>query len=338
MNIRLPLQFVIERFYRYSSNVKYFKNNNSYRGSCPSCKEGKSAGKKTRLNYYVDADLILCYNCQRSWNPLYWIKEISGESIQNILKEAQQHDDFSTINYEETPDPKPKNQQSLPYDSINLSDEIQIKYYSDSRVVQDALKYIKTRRLDTAINKCNFWISLKDYLHKNRLVIPFTDTNKKIPFYQTRAIYKDNEQMGKYLSKLNADKGIFGLNTIDETLDYLFVFEGPLDSMFVKNGISMAGLKISEHQSGLLNKYFLYKRIWVLDNQLENEEVVDKNLQLIEDGETVFIWPNTYKKFKDVNEICCKLKLDEIDSSFFIKNAHRGLKAETLIKLQSRNL
>jgi hypothetical protein len=338
MSIQLPLQFVANKFYQYSSNVKYYKNNNSYRGCCPICKEGHSLGKKTRLNYYVDNNLILCYNCNRSWNPLYWIKEISGHSIKEILKESKEHDYVITVNYEEHIEEKPKNQQTLPFDSINLSDDVQTKYYNDNRVVQDALRYIKTRRLDTAINRCNFWISLKDYIHKNRLVIPFHDTDKKIRFYQTRALYKDNENMGKYLSKLNSDKTIYGLNTIDESLDYLFIFEGPIDSMFVINGISMAGLKITNHQKELLNKYFLYKRIWILDNQIENTDVHNKNLQLINDGETVFIWPKQFKRFKDVNEICCSLKLNQIEPDFFIKNSFNGFQAKTLLNLQFRDI
>ena len=336
MNITLPSQYVINIFYQYSSRVKYHKCSNSYRGTCFSCKEGASFGQKTRLNYYVDDDLIVCYNCQKSWGTLNWIKEVAGKSFKDILRESQEYDNFSTVSYEEFLDQKPKSNQTLPVDSINLSDPIQIKYYSDDPVVCYALNYIKTRRLDTAINKCTFYISLKDYLHKNRLVIPFSDLDNKIRFYQTRAIYKENENMGKYLSKLNADKSIFGLNTVDESLDYLFVFEGPIDSMFVKNGISMAGLKISEHQKELLNKYFLFNKIWVLDNQLENIDVKNKMLQLIDAGEQVFMWPKNYSNFKDVNEICCALKINSVEPEFFIRNSYSGLKARTMVSFDKR--
>lgn len=337
MKVLLPLQFVANKFYQYSSNVKYHKTSNSYRGTCPACREGSSLGRKTRLNYYANDNYMICYNCHRSWNPLYWIKEFSGHSIRDIITESQDYDSFNTINFEETIEPRPKNKEILPVDSINLSDEVQIKYYSDNQIIIDALAYIKNRRLDTAINKCTFWISLKDYLHKNRLVIPFQDSDKKIKFYQSRALYKKDEYC-KYLSKLNADKTVFGLNTIDESLDYLFIFEGPIDSLFCKNGISMAGLKISEHQKELLNKYFLYERIWVLDNQLDNPDVKKKNLQLVEDGERIFIWPKEYKDFKDVNELCCKFKKDFIKPEFFISHSYKGLEAKTLIELNSRNL
>jgi len=339
MKIVLPVQFVVNKFYQYSSKVKYHKMNNSYRGTCPTCHEGSSLGYKTRLNYYANDDLILCYNCQKTWNSLNWIKEVSGQTFRVIMEEVREGDyeHFESTNYDELVDSKPKSQQTLPYDSINLSDEIQVQYYSDNPIVCDAVKYIKNRRLDTAVNKCNLWLSLKDFLHKNRIVIPFHDSDNKIRFYQSRSMYKQDEKMGKYLSKLNADKTIFGLNNIDQNLNHLFIFEGPIDSMFTKNGISMGGLKISDHQNELLNEFFLYERIWVLDNQLDHPEVREKNIQLIKQGETVFIWPKEYKKYKDLNELCCDRKIDGVPSDFFIRNSYKDKWAIAQINLQSRN-
>lgn len=333
----LPEQYIINKFYQYSANVKFHNSSNSYRGCCPCCKEGTSWGIKTRLNYYVNENFLLCYNCNKTWSPLNWIKEISGMSVKEILQESLEYDHVSIINNEIEPK-KPKSNQVLPHDSINLFDEIQMKYYADNYVIQDALDLIKTRRLDTAINKCQpLYISLTDYIHKNRLCIPFRDPDNKIRFFQTRALYKRDEDIAKYLSKLNSDKTIYGLNNIDEKLEYLFILEGPIDAFFIKNGVSMAGLKISDHQKELLERYFLYKRIWILDNQLENEEVVEKNLELIEQGETVFVWPKNYKPFKDLNEICCKLKIDKIDPNFIIKNSYEGINAKVNLMLMAKS-
>jgi hypothetical protein len=128
---------------------------------------------------------------------------------------------------------------------------------------------------------------------------------------------------------MNSAKSVFGLNNIKNILDYLFIFEGPIDSMFVMNGISMAGLQVSDYQRDLLQPFFLFKKIWILDNQLSNPDVLQKNIQLINQGETIFIWPKQYSAFKDVNEICCKLKLDSINPEFFIKNSWSGLEART---------
>jgi hypothetical protein len=330
----LPEQYVINKFYQYSNNVKYFKISNSYRGGCPSCREGSSWGRKARLNYYISQHFLMCYNCQKTWSTLNWIKEVSGLSYKEIIQESQEYDNCS-FSIEEEAITKPKNAHTLPHDSINLMDEIQIKYYEDNYIIKDALALIKNRRLNTAINRCKtFYISLNDYIHKNRLCIPFYDSDGKIRFFQSRAMYPEDEEIAKYLSKSNSDKTIFGLNQIDTTIDYLFVFEGPIDSMFVKNGISMAGLQISDHQKTLLNKYILYKRIWVLDNQLYKEEVFEKNIELIENGETIFIWPQQYKPYKDLNELCCKLKLDSVSPEFFIKNSYSGDAAKLALSIR----
>ena len=114
-------------------------------------------------------------------------------------------------------------------------------------------------------------------------------------------------------------------DNINEQLDYLFVFEGPIDSMFVKNGISMAGISMSETQHNQMKRYRLYKKIWVLDNQIhENDEVKKEVTKLFENGETVFLWPRKFRGIKDVCQLCCKVRKDSIKPEFFIKNAYEG--------------
>jgi hypothetical protein len=328
----LPEQYVASILHQYCRSVHYIKHSSSYRASCPFCHEGNSQATKTRLNYYVNKDYLVCYNCSKSFSGFGFVRVLTGKTAREIFKEVSEgYDTSKNITFEDDIVVKKKEVSTLPINSINLTDPIQIKYYENESVIKDALKYVTDRRLLTAINKTPLYLSLVDYLHANRLIIPFLNINKKISFYQTRAIYKKDEYPAKYLGKLNSPKSVFGLNNVTTELDYLFIFEGPIDSMFVKNGISMAGLQISDYQKDLLQPFFLYKKIWVLDNQLDNENVIEKNHQLIDQGETVFIWPKKYHMFKDVNEICCKLKVDSIHPDFFIKNAYNGLQAKTIL-------
>jgi hypothetical protein len=53
---------------------------------------------------------------------------------------------------------------------------------------------------------------------------------------------------------------------------------------------------------------------------------------LIERSERVFIWPKKFVDYKDVNEICEKLELDQISPKFFIENSYTGV--EALIKIK----
>jgi len=262
-----------------------------------------------------------------------WLKEVSGLSFKEIMKEAMQYDYGTVIQEEEVPVVKDISTK-LPFNVINLEDQVQLDYFKDNAVVNKALSVIKDRRLDTAINRSSsYYLSLEDFVHKNRLCIPFYDRDNRILFYQTRALYAEDAERAKYLSKINTDKRVFGLNKLDETLEYMFIFEGPIDAMFVKNGVSMAGLQITKTQSELLDKFMFHKRIWILDNQLENEEVFNKNMELAERGETIFVWPDNYRQFKDLNELCCKVGVDYVNPEFFIKNSYVGTKAKVMIKL-----
>ncbi len=91
------------------------------------------------------------------------------------------------------------------------------------------LSFIKNRKIDIAVNKPKtLWVSLTDKVHKNRIVFPFynTEKNAKIMFYQSRALYKEDEEIAKYLSKSNSDKYIFNLDKVSPDIDYVFLQEG----------------------------------------------------------------------------------------------------------------
>jgi len=332
--MKLPQDYIVSMFYQYAGYVKHKFSSHIYHGGCPTCHEGKSWKKKSRLNYIPNKDMIHCFNCNRTWSPTNWIMEQSGKKFFEIIEEAKEYNfDISEL---ESNDPLKENinPNILPQDSINLFNSEQTNYYRNNKVVVDALKYLNSRRLTTAINKPKaFYISLTDYIHKNRLVIPFYDIHNKIIWYQTRALYKKDEvDRPKYLSKMDSEKSVYNIDNINPQLDYIFIFEGPIDSMFVQNGVAMAGLNLSETQTKQMQRYPLHQKIWVLDNEFDtNENVKDSMNRLLERGERVFIWPKKYKGIKDINSLCVKVNKDSISPDFFIKNSYEG--SEGLCKL-----
>ena len=219
---------------------------------------------------------------------------------------------------------------TLPEDSINLFDPLQLEFYSKDHMVQTALAYIKARRLDTAINKPDaLYLSKKDFTHKNRLVIPFKDTNGKIIFYQTRKLFEWDDRPD-YLSKINSDKSLFGIDHVDSSKSQVFLFEGPIDSCFMRNGIAVGGINEGHHkftpiQINQLEELKFYEKIWVLDSQWIDEASRKKTLVLLEMGEKVFAWPRNWgMKYKDFNEICVGEGIDGISSGFVLKNSQIG--------------
>lgn len=305
------------------------KYQNTFNAECPVCKEGKSAGRSRRLFYFPNKEYFYCHNCCKSWRPMEWVKEVSGLTFPEIVKRNKEKAEGGSTFTNVVSAPTPLIElPDLPENSIELTDPKQADYFFDDDYVMLAQKCIRERRLVTAVNSCKkFYISLEDKVHKNRLVIPFFDENKKVICYQTRALSK--EQHPRYLTKFG-EKEIFNIANIDSEIPYVFVFEGPIDSMFVRNGVAIASLSPTEKQLTTLNNLIGYEKIYVFDNDKDNPQTAKRIEKHIKQNKRIFVWPQEFKKFKDFNEVCCKLKIDEIPWKFVVKNSAEG--AEALIK------
>ena len=336
--IAIPEQYVINVLYENIYKISYNKYNKSYNGCCPICKEGNSWGKKKRFYYIPDKELAYCHNCGYSKKALTFITEVTNKSLHEIINEVKEFD-IEILPIEEPKEVKKVIDKSLPEDCINLSDISQIEYYKDNAVVKTALQLIRDRKLDKGINKPKtFYVSLKDVVHKNRLILPFYDENDDIIFYQSRGLTKkDLFERPKYLSKVGAERSLYGMQNINSNLDNVFIFEGPIDSYFVENGLATCGITersdkmFTSLQKEQINKLNLYEKIYVLDNQYCDKAALSKSIILADNNEKVFIWPKELKRFKDFNDICVAGNKDKIKPEFILKNTHSGLKAKLLL-------
>lgn len=341
----LPTDYITEMFYDLAYDVCHYTGNNTYNGGCPICHEGSSFGKKKRCWWLPDKGIIHCFNCGETWNPFNFIKAASGLSTADIAKQVQEGEyGFINLDREETVNPVPKEvlalmdttNGTLPEDSIDLTNEAQLKFYKDNSVVHKALKYLNSRRLFTAINRPDkYYVSLRDHTHKNRLVFPFNDINGKTIFYQSRAFGANIDGFRedvRYLGKAGAEKSIFNIDKVDDSIDEVFVFEGPIDACFVKNGVATAGISkggkdftnLQENQISIL--LFNHSIVWMLDNQWVDETARLKSESLLNRGESVFMWPEELKEYKDFNELCVKNSLDEVPLSVVRKYTYQGTK------------
>jgi hypothetical protein len=331
----LPTDYVVSKYLQYAGYAKFKRLSNVYEASCPICREGNSWGKKKRSFYLIKKNAICCHNCGWYSNPYKWVKKVSGLNDIEIINEVKAFDTSFLTNIKEEDIPiKNIKTDTLPENSINLFDPNQIEFYKENKIVKIALSYITDRRLDTAVNKPQaLFLSLTDRVHKNRLIIPFYYKNK-IVFYQTRTLLQsDNKVRPKYLSKIGGEKTLFNFDNITSDVEHIFLFEGPIDSCFVKNGMGLTGIQekskktFSAFQHNQLNEINLYKRIFVLDSQWQDEASLRKSRILLDQGENVFIWPEKLgKRYKDFNEICIDMKRDYIKPSFIVDHSSTGLK------------
>ena len=336
--ISVPEQYIANILYENIYKISYNKFNKTYNGCCPFCREGKSWGIKKRFYYMPKTQSTYCHNCGYSKGAINFIVDLTNKPLHFVINDIKNHDgEIVEVKQEEV---KKVNDKSLPQDCINLSDENQVSYYKDNNIVKLALDLINERKLTNAINKPRtFYLSLTDKVHKNRLILPFYNENDDIIFYQSRGLTKkDLYERPKYLSKVGAERSLYGVHNIDHNLDNVFVFEGPIDSYFCENGIATCGITensdkmFTSLQKEQLNKLNLLEKVFVLDSQWLDKASLSKSLILADNNEKIFIWPKELgKKFKDFNDICVAGNRDKIKPEFILKNTYSGLKAKLLL-------
>ena len=336
MILTLPREYVVAKFYEYGRSPYYNKFNNVYQCSCPVCMESP---KKKRCYYLPDNDNIYCHNCGWSSKPFKWIKEVSNCSNSDIIEEVKDYEVTIDITKDDEVVVKVQT-ETLPADSINLSDKMQQDFYKDNIIIRACNQIIKSRRLDTAINRPdNLYASLTDKVHKNRITIPFINEHGEIEFYQTRTVMtSDLKTKPKYLGRVGSEKTLFNIDKVSSDHDKVYIFEGPLNAFFTKNSVAVAGItergksftaRQEEQYSGHLK---WYDKVWILDSQWVDRASLIKSEVLLKQGESVFIWPEKFgKRFKDFNDIAMHCKVDEISWNFIEKHTYRDL--EGIIKM-----
>jgi hypothetical protein len=95
----------------------------------------------------------------------------------------------------------------------------------------------------------------------------------------------------------------------------IFVVEGPIDSLFIPNGIACLG---SGNFLEIREKFQNQDLVFVLDNEPRNKQIVDIMSELIQRNEKVCIFPSFIKE-KDINDmVLCGINVrDIIDAHTF---------------------
>lgn len=157
-----------------------------------------------------------------------------------------------------------------------------------------------------------------------RLVIPFTDEVGRVFGFQGRSFAAKSKL--RYISIMLDEEmpKIFGLDKLDKTKK-IRVVEGPIDSMFLKNGIASAGGSITSNLMSISKN----KKDFVIiyDNEPRSLETVKKIGKAIDAGFPVCIWP-TGVDSKDINQMILDgWTRDEIES-IIDNSTYEGLMAK----------
>ena len=154
-----------------------------------------------------------------------------------------------------------------------------------------------------------------------RLIIPFHDKEGNITGFQGRAL---GESKIRYITiKLGEDiPGMFGIDKLNLD-EKIYVFEGPIDSMFIKNSVGVASSAL-ESAAKHLDKS---KIVLVFDNEPRNKEIVKLMEHAIDNHFNVIVWPEMIDE-KDVN--------DMVLQGFDIEDLHDIMEKNTYVNLRAK--
>lgn len=296
------------------------KKNDLYNFRCPYC--GDSAKNKNRARgflYSKKADMVYkCHNCG------------IGRTFANFLKDLDTslHDEYvmerfkSGLTGKGTVVAEPKFEFKKPvFEKTPLSDLENVSELNNSH---PAKEYLLNRQIpEKYFSKFYYaedfhaWAKTETKIKESRLIIPLKSKSGKLFGYQGRAL--DKTAKLRYITTILDDRyaKLFGLDSVDFN-KRIYVTEGPFDSLFLSNAIAMCGSDVH------LDKTIYKDRVFVLDNEPRNLQIVNKYEKLIDAGEQVVIWPSTIKD-KDINDMI----ISGLNPQAIIEqNTYQGLEAK----------
>ncbi|MBT9159061.1 MAG: hypothetical protein DDT26_00310 [Dehalococcoidia bacterium] len=164
-----------------------------------------------------------------------------------------------------------------------------------------------------------------------RLVIPFFKPDGTIFAYQGRALSPSAKV--RYITIVIDETypRIYGLERIDPASP-VFVFEGPIDSLFIPNAVAQAGGDNADIWDIAPRKNLVF----VFDNEPRNPDTVARMEKAAAKGGSVVVWPSKVKS-KDVNQMILAETLTAQQILSIINcNTYAGLAATAAIQHWSK--
>ena len=314
-----------------------------YNFRCPICNDSETNKNKARgYIYEIKGNLSYhCHNCGISMSVEKLIKTVDqnlyNEMQMEKLKDSRtpEQDDYQEfIEKMKTP----VFLKSGPLKGLKkvsqLSPNDPVKKFIDSRKIPNFYH----SRMFACPNFMRFTNNLipNKFEESNlvndeiRLLIPFFDKDKNVHAYQGRSLRKKSDV--KYITIILNDNipKIYGLDTVDETYR-IYVFEGPIDSMFIPNSIAVAG-------GDLIAAGKQFDRdtmVLVYDNEPRSRETVAKIEKAIYNGYRVCIWPENLQH-KDINDMVLAGMTPDFIKHIIDHHTYRDLSAKLALTKWSK--
>ena len=288
---------------------------------CFKCGDSKKNRSKTRGYFFEHKGhyVYKCHNCGFACN-LYGVLE----SISPTLCKEYAFEVFKDKNPEPIKAEKQEKRQPVFSDLGTRIDLLNNEH--------KAVKYVESRQIPKE-KYSNFYYCSdfskvmsafgREGKSEARLVIPFYDEQGKLIGVQGRSFDEGNPSLRYITLKAEGQERLwYNLDKVNPH-DTVYVTEGPIDSMFIPNGIAMQGAGWFDELPAKIQKS---KVIFVFDNEPRNEEIVCLIGRYIDAGRNVVIWPSEINK-KDINDMV-KAYGQTLVMKMIINNVYSGLKAK----------
>lgn len=308
------------------------KNKDLYNFRCPICGDSERSNTKARGWIYAKSGTLrfYCHNCSASMLIGTFIKTLDPVMYVDYQREKFIENNLHNPVSEPTKDIK---SFSPPKFMSNSSPLKSLKKVSALAIDHPFKKYVMSRKIPSHHHYRLFYCAkFKTWINTfvpgkfadvesdgPRLILPLIDREKKFFGCQGRSL---NPKEVRYITILQDESKprIFGLDQCDVSKPF-YVFEGPIDSLFIDNSIAMCG-------SDLTYNFDVRKDLAtvVFDNEPRSKQIVSKIEKYINNNYKVCLWPESVKG-KDMNDMVLNGHEPEELKILIDKNTYQGLEA-----------
>lgn len=298
---------------------------------CPVCGDSRTNPRKARFYFiqFKDIFVVKCHKCGYSGSFGKFLELMFAHCVPEYKLDLFKENSSNNVRLKK---PEPKELEIEPEIIITKSSSI-ANLQSD----HEALKYVLQRKIpvdryDDIGYTENFgqWVSDASGTNKykrlptdKRILFELRDSNGKLFGVQGRSIDKNETGLRYITIKFNDSMPkLFGLDSVN-TNQPIVVTEGPIDSLFLPNAISICGGDVSMS----LERFKGCDVTVALDNEPRSKDTVHRMEVAISMGYNVCVW-GIDPKFKDVNDMLIHGGLSkEAIHEHILKNSYSGAKA-----------
>lgn len=295
------------------SNQDFSFDGREFNFRCPFCGDSKRDYRKKRGWYNINKDQFHCFNCQKSvssnafeaiiekirpgQDKIKFVLEALGGNIENVLS--------NNIKVEDKKSAISNWNEFLEYECVIVNEALENT---------PSYEYLKSRRLNN-VNYPFYLCHNKDSRFFNRLIIPFFNEVGDCVYFQARKLNDNDPLELKYMNPVGSRDILFGIDRIDRKKTVVLL-EGPIDSLFVENGLALMTCAITQNQLKMLNNLNI---ILMLDNDEAGKAASLKLSQ--KHNFRVFMYPKDFNGCKDINEYIISKNIDKLSLDFVEKNS-----------------